>query len=282
MNKQVAQLVERIERVPGARVDTAPNHPRVYMNGVFVTALPSTPSKPSWYQNALAALKRGGIDVQAKIREPNKAQTPQLNMKQPSVKEIRAEGSRKAALSAGRMITREANEALRVELKIFLEQRFGYPKRGSFTRFAEYAFAVGQQSDTVDGYKTPQSASVSLNNFLNDRNGISEARAAYLREVMRSHRAGEKIKVTPFTKEVLKPEKGKKKAGQLTIKPEPQPEPVVQPVAQPVERLVNLGNGTLEAFIDIVEGRTLTKAELLEALVLAEMQAEFTSAHPRA
>ena len=63
MNKDVRQLIERVTSFPGVTVDRSATHPRVYKDGVFVTALPSTPSNNRWYQNAVSALKRGGIDI---------------------------------------------------------------------------------------------------------------------------------------------------------------------------------------------------------------------------
>lgn len=287
MNKDVQQLIERVSQFPGVRVDARSAHPRVYKDGVFVTALPSTPSKPSWRANAVAALKRGGIDINA-VPEPvakEPASATQIEpFRQPSLTELRAkdtavrkqrrlEAARKGLEKAGLSLPEAEAEALRLEVKTFLTNHFDYPKRGGFSRFLGFAQGL-VAAGRVEGFKNLNSASVSIGNFLNERNGISRKGADFLTEAMRAYRAGETFESQPKAPEA-KPKKAKKQ-----IKRTPASAPA-QALPTPAQVGLVLANGALDAFMDLVEGRALTKAELMEALSLAEMNAEFTAAHPR-
>lgn len=60
--KECRDLIKKIEAAGGV-VRTGKNHPKVYVNGRYVTALCCTPSDYRSRKNELAILRRAGLEI---------------------------------------------------------------------------------------------------------------------------------------------------------------------------------------------------------------------------
>lgn len=274
MHKEVKQLIAQLEAVPGVSVDMRPTHPKVTKDGKFVTALPTTPSKPSWYQNALAALRRGGIDLsKVPVVEPRvKTKLEPLPTSLPRIPEtefsVPAELSKPKRKKTGgiAVLSPEQADVLRGELRSFLDR-----KGLSVRRFSAMIVNIGRK-EGFKTYKTDSAAEVALGDFLNRKRGISEWGANAVAATMSAIRGGEKISAP------------KKRVRKKPVKPvvvSVTPVEVTTPLVMTAPELA-IQNGTLDLFLSLIENRALTKSELINALTLAEMQTEFEHAHPRA
>lgn len=275
LHKDVRRLIGQLALIEGVTVDERSSHPRVYKNGVFVTALPGTPSDSKWYPNTLSALKRAGIDLNAP-REREKVATSGGVMKEalgPVITPAPALGVRKGRGGVPG-ISPEAVPALRKEMQTFLAQNFD----GVKARFARYLFDFGAQYEGRS-FKTFASAEMVISRFINgDTDGVSVWAGQLIQDAMKAYRAGERPKPAKAPRSRKQMAKQKTK---LVAAPAPAgaPEPAKVAVTPEPQRVVM--NGTLDHFLSLIEFRALTRDQLLEALSLAEMNAEFASAHPR-
>lgn len=198
MRKDVRQLINRLRSIPGVEVDTDSVHPRIFRDGVFVTSLPSTPSKRSWYQNALAALKRGGIDITAELPKPAESKKgglmtspfgyttttstvgaipvvpeSQFTTPVPEEKEL----STKRGFASGRPTLSE-QEAFdfRAELAAYLANEYDWPTQGALGKFAKTVLAYGMTlPEGSFRYKNFNSAFVSIGDFIHEKRGMTVA-----------------------------------------------------------------------------------------------------------
>lgn len=60
MDKDIRKLIRNLERQGFEVRYSAKGHPRVYLDGQFLTGLPGTPSDRRGVRNAMAVLKRHG------------------------------------------------------------------------------------------------------------------------------------------------------------------------------------------------------------------------------
>ncbi|THA33738.1 hypothetical protein [Streptomyces sp. A1547] len=61
VHKDILKLIKELKRQGFEVNTTSENHPRVSLNGKFVTTLASTPSDRRGWKNAIAVLRRHGF-----------------------------------------------------------------------------------------------------------------------------------------------------------------------------------------------------------------------------
>ena len=183
MDKQVRKLLRQVESFEGVTVDRRAVHPRIFKDGNFVTSLPGTPSRPSWYKNALAALKRGGIDIHTSDRkepvvtamavEPARVSpityVPESQFAPPApveaVPKTPTDGRKRVG---GKPLTSVSEgERLLNKLKSF---RKNFKTLAQLTRYVMY-FAQSYEGRTYHSFK---SCNVSLTNLLGGRTRTPE------------------------------------------------------------------------------------------------------------
>lgn len=282
MNKDVEQLIRKIEEFPGAEVDRTPNHPRVFVNGRFVTSLPSTPSKPSWFSNAKAALKRGGIDLDNPPKA-ERAHTPLAPLPTAITRTPETQFPVPAAATPGDpgdanrrsrgILTKAEASRLREKLIAFLKSEYGYPKRGTMRKYVRGLYLNSKGAER--SFKTMNSCEVMVSGFINGQKGVSAWVASLIEQHMKDVKAGAASKEVPAIPRE-RPVKGRVKPIQAV-----RPEPVKPAIEKPIVVRPTPYNGVFDRFLGMVENRALTRAQLEEALGLAELFEEFEHSHPR-